>query len=79
MLITHARLATLGAAPRLIDDGALFIKGDRIAALGTSAELAARYPAAERLGRGRAAGPPGGHLCPHPLLRGLCPRHGHPG
>ena len=47
MLITHARLATLGAAPRLIEDGALFIEGDRIAALGATAELAARYPAAE--------------------------------
>jgi putative selenium metabolism protein SsnA len=47
MLITHARVATLGDAPRLIDDGALFIEGDRIGAVGTSAELAARYPATE--------------------------------
>jgi len=48
MLVTHARLATLGAAPRLIKDGALFVEGDRIAAVGTTAELAARYPEAER-------------------------------
>jgi len=48
MLITHAQLATLGAAPRLIEDGALLIEGDRIAAVGATAELAARYPAPER-------------------------------
>jgi len=50
LLITHARLATLGDAPALIEDGALLIEDDdgRIAALGPTAELAARYPAAER-------------------------------
>ena len=47
-LITHARLATLGEESDLIEDGALLIEGDRIAALGTSSELATRYPAAER-------------------------------
>jgi putative selenium metabolism protein SsnA len=48
MLITHARLATLGDEPRLIEDGALLIEGERIAALGTTAALTATYPAAER-------------------------------
>jgi len=48
MLIIHARLATLGAVPRLIDDGALLIEGDRISEVGTTAELTTRYPAAER-------------------------------
>jgi putative selenium metabolism protein SsnA len=48
MLITHARLATLGDEPSLIEDGALLIADDCIAALGTTAELAARYPEAER-------------------------------
>ncbi len=47
-LITHARVATLGAEPKLIDDGALLIRGDRIAAIGTTAELAAQYADAER-------------------------------
>jgi putative selenium metabolism protein SsnA len=47
LLITHARLATLGDDPRLIEDGALLVEGDRIAALGTTMELTARYPAAE--------------------------------
>jgi len=48
MLITHARLATLGDRPRLIENGALLVEGGRIAALGTTAELTTRYPAAER-------------------------------
>jgi putative selenium metabolism protein SsnA len=58
-LITHARLATLGDEPNLIEaqprrglrhygDGALLIEDKRIAALGPTAELTARYPAAER-------------------------------
>jgi len=48
MLITHARLATLGDEPQLIEDGALLVEGGAIAALGSTAELAARYPQAER-------------------------------
>ena len=48
MLITHARLATLGDEPLLIADGALLIEGERIAALGTTTALTATYPAAER-------------------------------
>jgi putative selenium metabolism protein SsnA len=48
MLISHARLATLGADPRLIEDGALLVAGERIVDLGTSAELLSRYPKVER-------------------------------
>jgi putative selenium metabolism protein SsnA len=48
LLITHARLATLGGEPDLVEDGALLVEDDRVAALGTTAELATRYPAAER-------------------------------
>ncbi len=48
LLITHARLATLGQQPQIIEDGALLIEGDHIAALGTTAELATRYPSVER-------------------------------
>jgi len=47
LLITHARLATLGDEPSLIEDGALLIEDDHIAALGSTAELVTRYPAAE--------------------------------
>ncbi len=48
MLITHARLATLGDEPRLIEDGALLVAGERIVDLGTSAELLSHYPETER-------------------------------
>lgn len=48
MLIIHARLATLGSEPRLIDDGALLIQGRRITALGTTADLATRFPDVDR-------------------------------
>jgi putative selenium metabolism protein SsnA len=48
LLITHARLATLGDNPQLIEDGALLIVGDYIADLGPTAELSARHPEAER-------------------------------
>ena len=48
MLITHARLATLGDEPDLVEDGAVLIEGEHIAALGTTTELATRYPSVER-------------------------------
>lgn len=48
MLITHARLSTLGADPRLIEDGALCIQGETIVAIGTTAELTRCYPDEER-------------------------------
>jgi len=47
VLISHARIATLGDSPKLIEDGALLVEGGRIAELGPSAELARRHPAAE--------------------------------
>jgi len=48
MLITHARLATLGDEPNLIQDGALLIAEGLIIDSGATASLAARYPDAER-------------------------------
>jgi len=48
MLITHARLATLGTEPQLIEDGALLIRGQTIAEVDTTASLATRYPHEER-------------------------------
>jgi putative selenium metabolism protein SsnA len=38
----------LGSEPTLIDDGALLIQGDRITALGTTADLATRFPDVDR-------------------------------
>ncbi|MGC9394009.1 MAG: putative aminohydrolase SsnA [Anaerolineae bacterium] len=49
MLITHARIATLGDAPQLLDDGALLIRDGKIAALDTTMALATQYPREERL------------------------------
>jgi putative selenium metabolism protein SsnA len=52
MLITHARLATLGDNPQLIEDGALLIadecSGGDIVDLGTTCELIGRHPGVER-------------------------------
>ena len=48
MLITHARLATLGSEPQLLEDGALLVEGERIAALGSTAALTSRYPDVDR-------------------------------
>ncbi|MCP4542047.1 MAG: putative aminohydrolase SsnA [Chloroflexi bacterium] len=48
LLVTHARLATLGNDPQLITDGALLVEDGHIAALGTTDELIPRYPNAER-------------------------------
>ncbi|MCS7282305.1 MAG: putative aminohydrolase SsnA [Anaerolineae bacterium] len=48
MLITHARIATLGDEPRLIEDGALLVWGDKIADMGKTADLTTRYPSEER-------------------------------
>lgn len=49
MLITHARLATLGDDPQLIEDGAILIREGRIAALDTTVSLATQYPDEPRL------------------------------
>ncbi len=48
MLITHARVATLGDAPQIIDDAALLIEGDHISAIGRTAELQQQFPEADR-------------------------------
>jgi putative selenium metabolism protein SsnA len=41
-------VATLGSEPRVIEDGALALEGERITALGTTAELTTRFPDLER-------------------------------
>ena len=47
MLITHARVATLGETPRLIEDGAVWIRDGLIEAVGTTRALTADHPRAE--------------------------------
>jgi putative selenium metabolism protein SsnA len=73
MLITHARLATLGSEPRLIDDGALLVQGDRIAALGKTPDLATRFPDVDRWNAGGQLVLPGS-ICAHTHFYGAFSR-----
>ena len=73
MLITNARVATLGKEPRLVEDGALLIEGGKIVEVDTTAALLARYPEAERLdARGQLALP--APLCGHTHFYGAFAR-----
>jgi putative selenium metabolism protein SsnA len=47
MLITHARIATLGQQPRLIDDGAVWIRDDVIEAVDETQTLIDQHPGIE--------------------------------
>jgi 5-methylthioadenosine/S-adenosylhomocysteine deaminase len=75
LLVTGGTVVAMAAAGPVIADGAVAVVGDRIAAIGRAAELAARYPAAERLDAGGGVILPGlvnthGHA-PMTLFRGL--------
>jgi 5-methylthioadenosine/S-adenosylhomocysteine deaminase len=66
LLVTGGTVVTLDAQGTVIAEGAVAITGDRIAAVGRAAELAVRYPAAERIdARGRV------------VMPGLVNAHGH--
>jgi putative selenium metabolism protein SsnA len=73
MLITHGTLITMGSPNRVISDGALLIEGERIADLGASAELEARYPDATRLDAGGRLILPG-LICAHTHFYGAFAR-----
>lgn len=49
MLITNGTVITLGEDNRVIENGAVYIKGDKIADIGTTNALAKKYPDAEKL------------------------------
>jgi putative selenium metabolism protein SsnA len=73
MLIVNGTLATMDEQNRLIPDGALFIEGDRIADVGTSRQLQARYPDQETLdAEGRLVIP--GLICAHTHFYGAFAR-----
>lgn len=73
MLITNARLITLGAQPDILSDQALYIDGDTIGALGTAEELQASYPQAEIIdARGQIVMP--GGICAHTHFYGAYAR-----
>ena len=58
LLVTDVTAITMDADRRVIADAAIAIDGQRIAAVGKTADLAARHPDAERLpGRGMVALP----------------------
>ena len=47
LLITHGALVTVDPADTVLEDGALLVRGQRIADLGPTADLLARYPGAD--------------------------------
>jgi len=49
LLILHGQVLTLDRTRRIINDGAIAIRGTRIVAVGASAELARRYTATRRI------------------------------
>jgi len=73
MLITHGRIVTFGQDPQIIEDGAIYTVGDRIGALGPTAELSARYPDEEPIdARGQLVLP--GAICAHTHFYGAFAR-----
>ncbi len=73
MLITNATLGAWGAPNQILENHALYIEGDRIAALGPSPELQAKYPQAETLdARGQYVMP--GNICAHTHFYGAFAR-----
>ncbi|HJX39177.1 MAG TPA: putative aminohydrolase SsnA [Anaerolineae bacterium] len=73
MLITNGTLVTLGQNNQLIRDGALFLEGDRISALGPTDELRREHPDAEVIdARGRLVMP--GLICAHTHFYGAFAR-----
>jgi len=52
LLITHGQVFALGQRNELIPDGAIYVEGDTIAEVGSTASLAAKYPGAARLDAG---------------------------
>jgi putative selenium metabolism protein SsnA len=49
LLITHGQVFTLGQRNELVSDGAIYVEGDTIVGVGSTAALAAKYPNADRL------------------------------
>jgi len=75
LIVSGGTVVTMDAARRVIEDGALAVRGDSIVAVGTRAEIAARYAAPRRIYAGSRIVLPGlinghGHA-PMALLRGL--------
>ncbi len=73
MLITNATLVTWETENRILPGHALKLDGDRIAEIGPSSEMAAKYPDVERLdARGQLVMP--GNICAHTHFYGAFAR-----
>lgn len=68
VLITGGTVITMDSARRVIDDGAVAIRADRIVAIGSTAELTATYSARETIDAARKI-----------VMPGLIDGHGHAG
>src|SRR3712207_1038013 len=68
LLIAGGTVLTMDATRRVLDDGAVFIRGNRIAEVGSAAELRPRYAGAETVDATGMA-----------VLPGLIDAHGHAG
>lgn len=73
MLITNGTLCTLGAESKIIENGAIYIEGDRIREIGSSADLSARHPDVETLDAGGRLVMPGS-ICAHTHFYGAFAR-----
>ena len=73
MLITNARVATLGEKPRLIDNGAILISDTKLIEIGSSQQLCAAFPNEEIVdAQGQLALP--ASLCGHTHFYGAFAR-----
>ncbi len=73
MLITNGTIVTLGEENEIIANGSLLIRGERIAEIGASPELEAKYPREEKLdAHGRLVMP--GNICAHTHFYGAFAR-----
>ena len=59
IIVTARWVVTMDGQRRVIDNGAVAVKGDRIAAVGTRAEIDAKYTPKQRIDAGRAIVTPG--------------------
>ena len=73
LLITNGRLVTWGKANELIENGALLLRDGRIANMGNTAELSAKYPDVQELdARNQLVMP--GNICAHTHFYGAFAR-----
>ncbi len=73
LLVTNGRVFTFGETPKLIENGAVLISGDTIAAVGDTAALAAANPQADKIdAQGMLVMP--GMICSHTHFYGTFSR-----